>query len=460
MARAASKAQEKIDFNESYLAVLDAILSKKCERKLKKRAYKSKRRLLPLEIKATAPAELNRYNQQKILSKLEQKQRLPRLAAEQTYLRASKKKGEEPARTAYDKTIGLLDKEVASLSQRLELRYPTTIEAKADPEAVKKYEKASWEETESLARYENVLLSQKERQMDIRTGKLEKQNAKLRQIIERAPKRQMNGSIGSALQNADDILEVSKLLMQFGGLTAVDNLSFTVKNGEIFGLIGPNGAGKTTVFNCITRFYKPTGGSIFYRERSGDILDLGTKKVHEVIKTGIARTFQNVELIWELSVLDNMLIGAHSLYHSNFFGQLLHSPKLKQEEEVIRAQAMQVLDRLGLLPYKDMIPFGLPYGILKKIELARTLMTNPRLIILDEPAAGLNEAETEELSRTILSIRDDYGCAIFLVEHDMGLVMNICDTVCAISFGKMLAIGTPAEIQDNPVVQEAYLGGE
>jgi branched-chain amino acid transport system ATP-binding protein len=183
------------------------------------------------------------------------------------------------------------------------------------------------------------------------------------------------------------------------------------------------------------------------------------QKVHNVVNSGIVRTFQNVELIWELSVLDNLLIGAHSLYGANFFDHLLHTRKLSREEKVIKARAMDVLSRLNLLDYKDVVPFGLPYGILKKIELARTLMVNPHLIILDEPAAGLNDSETEELSETLSKIREDFGCTIFLVEHDMGLVMNICDTVCAISFGKMLAMGTPDDIQTNPVVQEAYLGG-
>ncbi len=256
------------------------------------------------------------------------------------------------------------------------------------------------------------------------------------------------------------ILELKDLTMQFGGLKAVDNLSFKVKEGEIFGLIGPNGAGKTTVFNCITQFYKPTAGSVIYRDKNGDTIDLIKKKVHDVIKTGIVRTFQNVELIWELSVLDNLLVAGHTLYKSNLFDQIIHSRRLKREEQHVRDKALQILERLNLLVYKDAIPFGLPYGILKKIELARTLMINPRLIILDEPAAGLNDAETEELSKVIKQIAKDYKCTIFLVEHDMGLVMEICDTICSISFGKMLAIGTPGEIQNNKLVQEAYLGSE
>ncbi|MGE4571527.1 MAG: ATP-binding cassette domain-containing protein [Candidatus Izemoplasmatales bacterium] len=263
------------------------------------------------------------------------------------------------------------------------------------------------------------------------------------------------------IENDQNIhLSLSHLTMKFGGLKAVDDLSFDVKKGEIFGLIGPNGAGKTTVFNCITQFYKPNEGNIFYNNQNNETNSLIDFKVHDIINLGIVRTFQNVELVWELTVLDNLLVGAHSLYHAGFFSQLLHLPKLNYEEKVIKNRALEILKDLNLLAYKDMYPYGLPYGILKKIELARTLMTKPNLIILDEPAAGLNDSETQELAETIRNIRDRYKLTIFLVEHDMGLVMDICDTICAISFGKKLAIGSPKEIQNNPKVQEAYLGGE
>ncbi len=176
------------------------------------------------------------------------------------------------------------------------------------------------------------------------------------------------------------------------------------------------------------------------------------------MKTGISRTFQNLELVYWLSVMDNLLIGAHAFYRSTLADQFLHTARLKREEEVFRQRAARLLDRLGILAYKDAFPFGLPYGVLKKVELARTLMSDPQLIILDEPAAGLNEAETEQLEEIIRLIRDDFHCTIFLVEHDMNLVMNVCDTVCAMSFGKLLAVGTPREIQENQAVQEAYLG--
>ena len=262
-------------------------------------------------------------------------------------------------------------------------------------------------------------------------------------------------------KNQKDLhLSLSNLTMSFGGLKAVDKLSFDVKKGEIFGLIGPNGAGKTTVFNCITQFYKPSFGDIYYRDENDKVSSLISYKVHDIINLGIVRTFQNVELVWELTVLDNLLVGAHSLYNSGFFSQLLHLPKFKYEEKVLKNKAYDILAKLDLLAYKDMIPYGLPYGILKKIELARTLMTNPKLIILDEPAAGLNDSETKDLAKLIREIRDKFNLTIFLVEHDMELVMDICDTICAISFGKKLAIGTPSEIQTSKLVQEAYLGGE
>ncbi len=258
----------------------------------------------------------------------------------------------------------------------------------------------------------------------------------------------------------DTILSIRNLTMQFGGLKAVDNLSVDVKKGEIFGLIGPNGAGKTTVFNCITQFYKANEGNIWYRNRLNDIVSLNDFKVHNVIKQGIVRTFQNVELIWELSILDNMLVGAHSLYRSNFFSHSFQTLAYKREEAILKKRAEKILADLGLSTYMYFYPVGLPYGVLKKIELARTLMTNPNLIILDEPAAGLNEAETAALAETIKTIQKEYNTTIFLVEHDMGLVMSLCDTICAINFGKMLTVGKPVEIQNNKAVQEAYLGGE
>ena len=254
------------------------------------------------------------------------------------------------------------------------------------------------------------------------------------------------------------LLKVDHLTMQFGGLKAVDDLSFEVKKGEIFGLIGPNGAGKTTVFNCITQFYNPTKGNVYFQDHGGSTILLNDIKVHDVVKKGIVRTFQNVEVVKEVTVLENLLIAAHTQYHSTLFSQFLHLPILKKEELAIRQKALEVLDFLGLSLYKDYLAWGLPYGILKKIEIARTLMNNPQLIILDEPAAGLNDSETAELAELIKKIQDKYNCAILLVEHDMGLVMDICDTVCAISFGKMLAVGTTEEIQNNKDVQSAYLG--
>ncbi|MDD3957895.1 MAG: ATP-binding cassette domain-containing protein [Candidatus Izemoplasmatales bacterium] len=258
----------------------------------------------------------------------------------------------------------------------------------------------------------------------------------------------------------DIILRLENLTMRFGGLVAVDQLSFEVKQGEIFGLIGPNGAGKTTVFNCITKFYRPAGGKMIFRKSPVDVIVLNDYPVHRIVRQGIIRTFQNVELVWELSVIDNLLVAAHSRFHTGFFGQLLHIPKLRHEEAVLRQKAMHILEHLGLQAYMHAIPYGLPYGILKRIELARTLMVDPKLIILDEPAAGLNDQETRELARIIRDIRDRHDVTIFLVEHDMGLVMDICDRVCAISFGKKIAIGTPKEIQANKAVRDAYLGEE
>lgn len=254
------------------------------------------------------------------------------------------------------------------------------------------------------------------------------------------------------------ILRIQDLKMYFGGVKAVDGLSFDVHEGEIFGLIGPNGAGKTTVFNCITQFYKPTGGTLLFRGRENEVVDLTKEKVHDVILHGIVRTFQNVEVVPELTVLENLLIAGHRQYSSGIAASALHLPRLRREEDVIRYKAEKVLSFMGLSAYAGAYAFGLPYGILKKIEIARTLMCSPRLIILDEPAAGLNDTETADLARLIRRIREEYRCTILLVEHDMGLVMDVCDNICAISFGKLLAFGTPEQIQTNRDVQQAYLG--
>ena len=258
----------------------------------------------------------------------------------------------------------------------------------------------------------------------------------------------------------DTVLEIKNLSMYFGGLKAVDDLSFHIFDKEIVGLIGPNGAGKTTVFNCITQFYKEDEGEIWFKNKLGNRINLNELKLTSVIDQGLVRTFQNVELVKDLSIIDNVLIGAHNQFKTSIVSQILKTPKAKKEEKELREKALKVLKFLKLEHLKDFYAFGQPYGILKKIEIARTLMCNPKLIILDEPAAGLNESETKELSSLIYQIRDEFDCAILLVEHDMGFVMDVCDRICAISFGKFLAMGTPSEIISDPLVQEAYLGGD
>jgi branched-chain amino acid transport system ATP-binding protein len=256
------------------------------------------------------------------------------------------------------------------------------------------------------------------------------------------------------------ILTIENLSMQFGGLKAVDDLSLTINQGEIVGLIGPNGAGKTTIFNCVTQFYKEYKGNIIFNNFYGEQQDLREIKVTDVISQGLARTFQNVELVGDLSILDNLLIGGNHLFETGIISHILHTKKAKREEKELREKAYEILGFLGIISLKDYFVKGQPYGILKKVEIARTLMSNPTLIILDEPAAGLNETETDELQRIILLIKKQYGVTILLIEHDMGFVMNLCDRVCAISFGKFLAMDTPKKIQLNKLVQDAYLGGD
>lgn len=255
-------------------------------------------------------------------------------------------------------------------------------------------------------------------------------------------------------------LKIEDVSIAFGGLKAVDNLSFSIERNEIFGLIGPNGAGKTTIFNCITQFYKADSGSIHFVHTNGKETNLMNLKVHEVINEGIVRTFQNVELIKELSIIDNVLIGAHHVMKQPLFGQLFNRKSIRTDEEQTKEKAIEILEFLDIAHLKDFIAGSQPYGVQKKVEIARTLMSNPDLIILDEPAAGLNDSETRELAMRIRQIRDTYNTTVLLVEHDMRLVMDICDRICAISFGERIALGTPKEIQSNLEVQKAYLGEE
>ena len=204
------------------------------------------------------------------------------------------------------------------------------------------------------------------------------------------------------------VLDVRNLGIDFGGLTAVDSFNITIGPTEISGLIGPNGAGKTTVFNCITQFYKPTDGQLLFRTRDGETITLTDYPVHDIVLKGIARTFQNLEVVKEVSVLDNLLIAATRQYTSSLVTQMLHLPKLGREERAIRARAEKILKYMDLYDYRARLAWGLPYGVLKRLEIARALMCNPQLIILDEPAAGLNESETADLAELINRIRADF----------------------------------------------------
>jgi branched-chain amino acid transport system ATP-binding protein len=197
---------------------------------------------------------------------------------------------------------------------------------------------------------------------------------------------------------------------------------------------------------------------VWFKDAKNRTFALNNFAVHDVIKTGIVRTFQNIELVTELTILENVLVAAHTQYETGFFAHMFATPALKRENEQLTKKALSVLKQMRLLHLKDEYPIGMPYGILKRIELARTLMANASLIILDEPAAGLNDTETTELATIVRQIASEYKITVFLVEHDMSLVMDICDHICAISFGKKLAYGTPREIQNDKAVQEAYLG--
>ena len=251
------------------------------------------------------------------------------------------------------------------------------------------------------------------------------------------------------------LLEVAGLSIRFGGLAALSDVDLTVAAGEIFAMIGPNGAGKTTVFNVVTGLYRPLAGRVRF-----DGHDLLACAPHAVARLGVARTFQNTEVFRGLSALDNVLIGAHPRLRGSVMAAALGLPGVRREESRARAQAHALLARVGLGDAAGSDAAGLPLGLQKRLELARALALEPRLLLLDEPAGGLNPTETQELMQLIRSLRDDDRLTILLVEHNMELVMGVSDRVAVLQHGRKLAEGTPVEVSHDPAVVEAYLGGD
>ena len=258
------------------------------------------------------------------------------------------------------------------------------------------------------------------------------------------------------------ILEVKNLTMRFGGLTAIDSLDLSINQGEIAALIGPNGAGKTTFFNCITGIYKPTEGDVLIRPdaEEGSAQRINGLKPNHVTRKGLSRTFQNIRLFSSMTVLENVMIGCHPVTSAGILGAIFRNKSTKSEEQFIVDKSYEILRKIGLEQYVDELALNLPYGAQRRLEIARAMATDPFLLLLDEPAAGMNPMETQQLNELILKIREEENISILLIEHDMKLVMTLSENIFVVDYGKKIGEGTAEDILNNPVVVKAYLGEE
>jgi len=446
---------EKLKFEmevlNNYFSELEKVYSEKYERKVYKKILKQQKFLLPLELKVKGKEEY--FRTKKVIEKEKYLKRfsLKEEVLSQKYLQLKNKKyvNKDKLDLWYYKKQQILQMKKNTYLSKLDKKYEKLIlKYPPNPDLKANYLSIQEEEKIKLDSYKDKLREKVKKKLKRIKVKIDKKIDILKQKIIILEKKLKNKNKTTKFLSKSVILKIDQLALEFEKIKVIDNFSLEIKDKEIFGLIDFNDTYKM-VIDCITKIYRPTKGNIYFLDKFDMEIDINSLKTYEVIKHGIARTYANVKLIWELTVLENLLVAGHTLYRTKIFDQIFHTKKFEKIEITLKLKALKILENLNLIDYKDLKPYLLPYGGLKKIELAKILMTEPKLVILDEPATNLKDEEKQELASTIKKIKNEYNCTIILFENDLSFVMDVCDRVCIISYGKKYTIGAPKEIQDN-----------